>query len=159
MTSENNKSAADTGGMVDISGKQVTARRAVARTTIVLGPVAYDALISGKSPKGDVMATAKVAGVMAAKSTPQIIPLCHPLELGKVRVDHTLDPDRHAVHITAEVVYHGRTGVEMEALTAVSAAALTVYDMLKWADKGMTIMETRLLHKSGGKSGDYDAGG
>lgn len=155
MTKNDNGSNGE--GMVDISAKEVTSRRAVARSTIRLGPTAYAALVDGKSPKGDVLATAKVAGVMAAKATPSIVPLCHPLELGKVRIDHELDPEHHAVHITAEVVYRGRTGVEMEALTAVSAAALTVYDMLKWSDKGMIISDTRLVHKSGGKSGDYDA--
>lgn len=146
-------------GMIDVTAKDATARRAVARSTIRLGPAAYAALVSGENPKGDVLATAKVAGIMAAKATPQIVPLCHPLELGKVRIDCDLDPEQQAVHVTAEVAYRGRTGVEMEALTAVSAAALTIYDMLKWADKGMTISDVRLLHKSGGKSGEYDAGG
>ena len=154
MTSHDNIS--EGAGMVDVTAKAVTQRRAVARSTVRLGPKAYDALVSGQNPKGDVLATAKVAGVMAAKATPGIVPLCHPLELGKVRVDIELDAAQNSVHITAEVAYHGRTGVEMEALTAVCAAALTVYDMLKWADKGMVITDTHLLHKSGGKSGDYD---
>lgn len=143
-------------GMVDVSSKDVTQRQAKARSTVMLGPKAFAALTSGDNPKGDVLATAKVAGVMAAKATPQIVPLCHPLELGKIRMNHVLDSTNHSVQITAEVGYHGRTGVEMEALTAVSVAALTVYDMLKWADKGMVISDVRLLHKSGGKSGDYD---
>lgn len=156
MQNEDQAEAQATGGMLDISHKAVTGRRAVARSKIRLGERAFAALVEETNPKGDVLETAKVAGVMAAKATPQVIPLCHPLELSKVKIRHKLDAKEKSVCITAEVVYHGRTGVEMEALTAVSIAALTIYDMLKWADKGMVITETRLLHKSGGKSGDYD---
>ncbi|MBZ0167620.1 MAG: cyclic pyranopterin monophosphate synthase MoaC [Candidatus Omnitrophica bacterium] len=159
MQHEDKAEGQRTGGMLDISHKAVTGRRAVARSTIKLGARAFEALVDGKNPKGDVLETAKVAGVMAAKATPQVIPLCHPLELSKVKIQHELNSNEKTVSITAEVVYHGRTGVEMEALTAVSVAALTIYDMLKWADKGMVITETRLLHKSGGKSGDYDFNG
>lgn len=143
-------------GMVDISAKKITLRTAIAQTTIRLGDAAFKALANDESPKGNVLETAKVAGIMAAKATPSIIPLCHPLALSKVSVTIQLDEKTKSVGITAEVSCEGKTGVEMEALTAASVAALTVYDMLKWADKGMVITETKLLHKSGGKSGTFN---
>ena len=141
--------------MVDITAKKITKRTAKAGAIIELGKKAYRLLVEQCSPKGDVLETARVAGIMAAKSTPQILPLCHPLELGKACLDFKLNPQHYSIIISAEINYHGRTGVEMEALTAVSVAALTIYDMMKWADKGMVIKEVKLLSKSGGKSGDY----
>ena len=142
-------------GMVDISGKNITKRVAVASAKIRMSKQAFDALIKGKSPKGDVLGTAKVAGIMAAKSTSNIIPMCHPLELSKVSVNFAPDKKRNTVTIQSEVVCFGRTGVEMEALTAVSIAALTIYDMMKWADKSMVISDVKLLSKTGGKSGIF----
>jgi cyclic pyranopterin monophosphate synthase len=144
-------------GMVDISTKEVTKRVARAASTIQMTPKAFDALIHEGSPKGDVFETAKVAAVMAAKSTPSIIPLCHPLMLSKVNVTFSIDKRRKQIVTISEVVCRGQTGVEMEALTAASVASLTIYDMMKWAGKGCVILETKLLHKSGGESGDYDA--
>ncbi len=141
--------------MVDISGKEVTKRVAVASAEIRMSKQAFDALVKGKSPKGDCFETAKVAGIMAAKNTPVIIPMCHPLALNKVSVTFAKDKKKCRVVITSEVVCFGRTGVEMEALTAVSVAALTIYDMMKWADKAMTISGVKLLSKSGGKSGIF----
>ena len=142
-------------GMVDISGKKTTKRIARAVSTVKMRPAAFDALTKGDSPKGDVFETAKVAGIMAAKSTPDIIPMCHSLALNKVTITFEIERSRCQIITTAEVVCHGRTGVEMEALTAASVASLTIYDMMKWADKGSVITETKLLYKSGGKSGEY----
>ena len=142
-------------GMVDVSGKKITKRIARAASTITMGPKAFRALIEGGSPKGDVFATAKVAGIMAAKSTPDIIPMCHSLVLNKVAITFEIKKNSRQVITTVEVVCRGQTGVEMEALTAASVASLTIYDMMKWADKGSVISETKLLYKSGGKSGDY----
>jgi cyclic pyranopterin phosphate synthase len=116
-----------------------------------------DLVQAGNAKKGDVLGTARLAGIMAAKRTPDLIPLCHPLPLNSVAVELTCDPKRHAVDISATVKLTGRTGVEMEALTAVSVAALTVYDMCKAVDRGMRIENIRLTHKSGGKSGSYNA--
>lgn len=144
-------------GMVDISAKPVSLRVAIAEGHIQLSPSAFQALVSGKSPKGDVLATAKTAGIMAAKITPSIIPLCHPLMLSKVKVECEPHLKTHRVIVRAEVRCEGKTGVEMEALTAVSAALLTIYDMMKWAGQTMTISKIHLLEKSGGQSGDYRA--
>jgi len=141
--------------MVDISAKQPTKRVAIASGKIKMSKAAFDALIKGKSPKGDVLGTAKVAGIMAAKNTPTIIPMCHPLELSKVSVSFKPDKSKSTIIVTSEVSCLGRTGVEMEALTAVSVAALTIYDMMKWADKTMIISDVKLLLKSGGKSGVF----
>jgi cyclic pyranopterin phosphate synthase len=143
-------------GMKDISDKSVTLRRAVAEGTIVLTAKAYQTLIKHGSPKGDVFETARIAGIMAAKSTPSIIPLCHPLPLEKVTVTFNKLSAKRCIHVTAEVVCSGKTGVEMEALAAVSASCLTIYDMSKWMGQDMTISNVRLIHKSGGKSGDFD---
>jgi cyclic pyranopterin phosphate synthase len=143
------------GGMVDISSKNFTKREAVASAKITMGVKAFGALMAGTSPKGDVFETAKVAGIMAAKQTPSIIPMCHPLELKKVSVDFQIDEGAKSVTVTAQVIVLGQTGVEMEALTCASVAALTIYDMMKWADKGMRIDEVVLRSKTGGKSGDY----
>ncbi len=144
-------------GMVDVSGKAVTKRIARAISTIIMSSKAFKALIEGGSPKGDVFETAKIAGIMAAKSTSDIIPMCHPLALKKVTITFKIDKKKNQVISAAEVICLGQTGVEMEALTAASIASLTIYDMMKWADKGSVISETKLLHKSGGKSGDYNA--
>ena len=142
-------------GMVDISAKEITRRVARAESTIQMSPKAFKALIKDGSPKGDVFETAKVAGIMAAKATPAVIPMCHPLALDKVAVTFQVDKTKRQVKTTAEVICFGKTGVEMEAMVAASMAALTIYDMMKWADKGLVISETKLLHKSGGKTGDY----
>lgn len=144
-------------GMVDVSEKETTKRVARAASTIKMSPEVFKALIGGGSPKGDVFETAKLAGIMAAKSTPTIIPMCHPLMLSKVKVTFKTEKAKRQVISTAEVVCRGRTGVEMEALMAASVASLTIYDMMKWAGKGSVISETKLLHKRGGKTGDYDA--
>jgi len=142
-------------GMIDVSHKDITKRVAIATSTITMSASAFKALMGQGSPKGDVFETAKVAGIMAAKSTPQIIPLCHPLQLSKVSVTFDVDKKKRLIKIQSEVVYLGKTGVEMEALTAVCTAALTIYDMMKWADKGMLISNVKLLFKAGGKSGEY----
>ncbi len=142
--------------MVDVGDKAVTARTATARGAVVMAPETLAMIVEGKARKGDVLAVARLAGIMAAKRTPELIPLCHPLMLTKVTVDLTpTPPDR--VEIEATVKLTGRTGVEMEALTAVSVAALTVYDMCKAVDRAMRITGIRLTHKAGGKSGEYEA--
>jgi len=144
-------------GMIDVSDKKITKRVARAMSKIKMNPKAFKALMEGGSPKGDVFETAKIAGIMAAKSTSSVIPMCHPLALNKVKVTFEIDKNQCQVTTTAEVICLGRTGVEMEALTAASIASLTIYDMMKWADKGSVILETKLIYKSGGKSGDYKA--
>ena len=143
--------------MVDVSAKGVTERIARAGATITMLPETLALILDGGVAKGDVMATARLAGIMAAKRAPDLIPLCHPLALTKVSVELTPDPARNAIDIVATCKVSGQTGVEMEALTAASVAALTVYDMCKAVDRGMTISGIRLLHKSGGKSGVWDA--
>ena len=140
--------------MADISGKPATAREAVAEGWVLLSIPAWRMIQRGKIPKGDVLGVARVAGIMAAKSTPQILPLCHPLPLASVEVDFSL-PARGKVRIEAVARTVAPTGVEMEALTAVSAAALCIYDMAKPVDRSIVITGIRLLRKSGGKSGDY----
>jgi cyclic pyranopterin monophosphate synthase len=143
--------------MVDTATKPVSARRAVAASTVTLSVAAHRALIEGNAAKGDVLGTARIAAIMAAKQTSQLIPLCHPIQL--THIDVTLVPSSTdpTVDIRAEVTAVDRTGVEMEAMVAVSVAALTIYDMLKAVDRGIVIGPTRLLEKSGGKSGDYRA--
>ena len=142
--------------MVDVGDKAETARTATARGTVVMAPETLTMIVAGKAKKGDVLAVARLAGIMAAKRTPELIPLCHPLMLTKVTVDLTpARPDR--IEIEATVKLTGRTGVEMEALTAVSVAALTVYDMCKAADRAMRITDIRVTHKAGGKSGEFEA--
>jgi cyclic pyranopterin phosphate synthase len=141
--------------MVDVSDKPSTAREAVAAGLVRMSPKTLALATSGKAKKGDVRATAEIAGVMAAKRTSDLIPLCHPLSLSSVKVSVEPAPDGSGMTITARVKTTGPTGVEMEALTAVSVAALTVYDMLKAADKAMTIEAVRLLEKTGGASGDF----
>jgi cyclic pyranopterin phosphate synthase len=139
--------------MVDVSAKAETVREATAKGRVVMQAATRALIGDGKAAKGDVLAVARLAGIMAAKRTAELIPLCHPLALSSVVVDLILDDE--AVEITATVRTTGRTGVEMEALTAVSVAALTVYDMVKAADRGMRIEGVRVVRKSGGKSGDF----
>ena len=142
--------------MVDVGGKEITERVAVARASVRMQPATLKLIATKKAAKGDVLAVAQLAGIMAAKKTPDLIPLCHPLALSSVDVKLTLDARRNAVDIEATCKLKGRTGVEMEALTAASVAALTVYDMCKSVDRGMVISDVRLLHKSGGKSGTWN---
>ena len=143
--------------MVDVGAKPESERAAVARGRVTMKPETLALVKAGQMGKGDVLAVARLAGIMAAKRTAELIPLCHPLALTSVAVDLTLDEAGSAVEIEARVALTGRTGVEMEALTAVSVAALTVYDMCKSADRSMTLSDIRLVHKSGGKSGTYEA--
>ena len=142
--------------MVDVSAKEDTAREALAAGEILMQPATLARIRAGQIAKGDVLAVAQVAGIMAAKQTPQIIPMCHMLLLTGVELAFTLDEAQSAVLIRASVRTIGKTGAEMEALTAVSAAALTIYDMCKAMDRGMTIQNIRLLRKSGGKSGTFE---
>ena len=147
--------AAGKARMVDVGGKAETRRVAVATGLIRMLPVALAAIRDGDVPKGDVLAAARIAGIMAAKKTAELIPLCHPLALDAVAVDFV--EETHALRVIATASLSGRTGVEMEALTACSIALLTIYDMAKSIDKAMVIGEVRLLSKSGGKSGDWTA--
>lgn len=141
--------------MVDVSDKAETERIAIAKGSVIMAPETLRMIMEGGAKKGDVLSVAQLAGIMGAKRTPDLIPLCHPLALTKVTVELCCQPERNAVDITATCKLKGRTGVEMEALTAVSVAALTVYDMVKAVDKDMRITDVRLIHKSGGKSGAY----
>ena len=143
--------------MVDVSGKEATAREATAEAIVRLSPEAYAAARDGNAPKGDVLGTARLAGIMAAKKTSELIPLCHPIPLSNVDVEFEWLDD--AIRITASAKTKAETGVEMEALTAASVAALTIYDMVKALDKSTTIEAVRLVSKSGGKSGAYRAAG
>jgi cyclic pyranopterin monophosphate synthase len=143
--------------MVDVSAKAETERVATAGGSVTMQRATLDLILAGGVKKGDVLSVAQLAGIMGAKRTPDLIPLCHPLALTSVTVELSCDPQRSAVDITATCKLKGRTGVEMEALTAVAVAALTVYDMCKAVDRGMRIEGVRLLHKSGGKSGTYEA--
>jgi cyclic pyranopterin monophosphate synthase len=144
--------------MVDVSDKAVTRRSARAEGRVVMEPETLRLIRAGDARKGDVLGTARLAGIMAAKRTHELIPLCHSLALSKISVDCVLDDALPGVRVTAEATLSGQTGVEMEALTAVSIACLTVYDMVKAADRAMRIEGIRLLHKSGGRSGVYEAG-
>jgi len=141
--------------MVDVGEKPETEREAVAEGWLILGPGSLEALIAGRTPKGDPLMVAQIAGIQAAKQTASLIPLCHVLPLSRVDVRLEVVESRTAVHALAEVRVVGRTGVEMEALTAVTVALLTVYDMLKAVDRGMHLEGIRLLRKSGGRSGTY----
>jgi cyclic pyranopterin phosphate synthase len=141
--------------MVDVSGKAATFRTAVAGGSVVMQPETLALCLSGQAKKGDVFATARIAGIMAAKRTHDLIPLCHALNLSKIQVDITPDDALPGLRVEATAKVLGETGVEMEALTAVSIACLTIYDMLKAADRGMSIEGVRLLEKSGGKSGEF----
>ncbi|MCK6443580.1 cyclic pyranopterin monophosphate synthase MoaC [Elstera cyanobacteriorum] len=141
--------------MVDVTDKAVTERQATAAARVRMQPETLAAIAEGQIGKGDVLAVARLAGIMAAKRTPDLIPLCHPLALTSVKVDLTLNGAESCVEIAATCKLSGKTGVEMEALTAASVAALTVYDMCKALDKAMQITDLRLIHKSGGKSGEF----
>jgi cyclic pyranopterin phosphate synthase len=141
--------------MVDVSDKPSTPREAVAQGLVRMAPATLELALSGQAKKGDVIATAELAGVMAAKKTAELIPLCHPLSLSSIKVAVEPAADGAGLVVTARVKTTGPTGVEMEALTAVSVAALTLYDMLKAADRAMTIDAVRLIEKSGGASGDF----
>ena len=143
--------------MVDVTAKEETVRVAVARGRVVMRPETLRLLLAGEIAKGNVLTTAQVAGIMAAKRTHELIPMCHPLLLTGIDVDLTPDAAASAVEITATVRTTGKTGVEMEALTAVAVAGLTVYDMCKAVDRGMRIEAVRLVQKAGGKSGDWSA--
>ena len=152
LTHLNNQGEAQ---MVDVSGKEITSREAIAIGRVKMSPETLAALEKGNSPKGDVLGTAKLAGIMAAKQTSQLIPLCHPLPLQKVEVKLWPDSQLPGYQIQATVKTRAETGVEMEALTAVSVAALTLYDMAKALEKSLSIESIHLLSKTGGKSGDY----
>ncbi|MBQ1784226.1 MAG: cyclic pyranopterin monophosphate synthase MoaC [Gammaproteobacteria bacterium] len=141
--------------MVDVSAKAVSSRTAEAGASVIMAPTTLALLRDGAMPKGDVLATARIAGIMAAKKTSELVPLCHPLALTKVTVDLTLDEALPGVRIRVLCRVNGQTGVEMEALTAASVAALTLYDMCKAVQKDIRITDIELLSKSGGKSGDY----
>ena len=143
--------------MVDVSDKAVTARTAQAEGFVVMAPETVEIILRGDAKKGDVLGTARLAGIMAAKRTHELIPLCHPLLLTKVSVDCALEESLPGVRVTAEVRVSGQTGVEMEALTAVSVACLTIYDMVKAVDRAMRIEGVRVLEKTGGRSGTYRA--
>ncbi|MBO0334987.1 cyclic pyranopterin monophosphate synthase MoaC [Sneathiella sp. CAU 1612] len=143
--------------MVDVGGKDVTEREATAAASIKMAPETLKLIQDGDAKKGDVLGVARLAGIMAAKKTADLIPLCHPLALSNVSVDFTVNEVESMIEVHATCKLKGRTGVEMEALTAASIAALTIYDMCKAVDRGMTIVETKLLKKSGGKSGTYEA--
>jgi len=141
--------------MVDVADKHVTSREAIAAGTVRMKPEVLRMIVAGQIPKGDVLAVARIAGIMAAKKTPDLIPLCHPLLITSVTVDFSPDEPHGTIAIEARVRVEGKTGVEMEALTAVAVAALTIYDMCKAADKSMVVSDICLQKKTGGKSGTY----
>ena len=143
--------------MVDVSAKAVTERTAVAKVSVLMQPATLEVVRAGTAAKGDVLAVARLAGIMAAKRTDELIPLCHALPLASVSVDIALDGERAAADITAACRVSARTGVEMEAMTAAAVAALTLYDMLKAIDRGMRITDLRLVRKDGGRSGLFEA--
>ena len=145
----------DSGGMIDISDKDVTVRIARAEGRVYLDDHIYDVLRQGTCPKGDVLTTARIAAIQAVKATPAMIPMCHPIPIESVNVDFVLDDPERAVEVVVAVQSSAKTGVEMEALCGVSVACLTIYDMLKFAGRGMTIERIRLLEKSGGRRGHY----
>jgi cyclic pyranopterin phosphate synthase len=143
--------------MVDVSEKHVTSRSATAKAQVLMLPETLALILGGTAKKGDVLATARIAGIMAAKKTHELIPLCHPLLISKVSVDFVADEKSSSIEVAATVRVEGKTGVEMEALTACSVAALTLYDMCKAVDRAMKITDLRLTEKSGGKSGNFTA--
>lgn len=145
--------------MVDVGAKAETRRTAVAEGVVVMQAGTLAAILAGNAKKGDVLATARIAGIMAAKKTHELIPLCHPLMIDRVALEIEPDEELPGLRISATVSVSGKTGVEMEALTAVSVACLTIYDMAKAIDRGMTISDIRLVEKSGGKSGDWRRSG
>ncbi len=140
--------------MVDVSEKEVTERMAVAHARVTMKPETFKLIMGGKVTKGDVLGVARVAGIMAAKKTNELIPMCHPLNINSVKIDYS-NNNQDSIEITSEVKVSAKTGVEMEALTAVSICALTIYDMCKSADRSMLISEVYLVKKSGGKSGTF----
>jgi cyclic pyranopterin phosphate synthase len=143
--------------MVDVSAKDVTSRSATAKACVMMLPETLAMIVGGSAKKGDVLATARIAGIMAAKRTHELIPLCHPLLISKISVDFSPDARASAIEVTATVNVEAKTGVEMEALTACSVACLTLYDMVKAVDRGLRITDLRLVEKSGGKSGHFTA--
>lgn len=143
--------------MVDVSDKEVTDRIATAKGSVTMLPETLSMITEGRAKKGDVLAVARLAGIMGCKKTAELIPLCHPLPITKVALELTPDESLPGVHIEATVKTSGQTGVEMEALTAVTIAQLTLYDMVKAVDKGMRLTDTRLVYKDGGKTGKYEA--
>jgi cyclic pyranopterin monophosphate synthase len=159
MTRLSHLDATGAANMVDVSGKEVTERVASAEGRVVMQPETLRIIREGDAKKGDVLGTARLAGIMAAKRAHELIPLCHPLPLSKIRVECEIDQNLPGVRVTAEVKVSAQTGVEMEALTAVSVACLTVYDMVKAVDRAMRIEGIRVLKKSGGRSGLYEAEG
>ena len=150
--------AAGEAHMVDVGAKPVSERVAIARGDVVMAPATLAIIASGNAKKGDVLGTARIAAIMAAKKTHELIPLCHPLLLNAITVDLAIDEDLPGISVTATVKVAGQTGVEMEALTAVSLACLTIYDMVKAVDRGMRIEGIHLVEKSGGRSGHFSAG-
>ena len=150
-------SAEGSADMVDVGAKSATVRTATASGAVAMAPATLDLILTGNAKKGDVIAAARIAGIMAAKKTAELIPLCHSLALSKVSVDIEPDNALPGLRVTAVAKVEGKTGVEMEALTAVSVACLTIYDMAKAVDRGMRIGEIRLLEKTGGRSGDWRA--
>jgi cyclic pyranopterin phosphate synthase len=156
MTPLTHLDATGAAGMVDVSDKDVTSRTAIAEGAVVMLPQTLELIRQGDAKKGDVLGTARLAGIMAAKRTHELIPLCHPLLLSQVKVECAPDEGLPGIRVTAEVKVSGQTGVEMEALTAVSVACLTVYDMVKAVDRAMRIEGIRLRLKSGGRSGRYE---
>jgi cyclic pyranopterin phosphate synthase len=159
MTRLSHLDATGAANMVDVSGKEVTERVASAEGRVVMQPETLRIIREGDAKKGDVLGTARLAGIMAAKRAHELIPLCHPLPLSKIRVECEIDQNLPGVRVTAEIKVSAQTGVEMEALTAVSVACLTVYDMVKAVDRAMRIEGIRVLAKSGGRSGTYEAEG
>ncbi|MBQ0822957.1 cyclic pyranopterin monophosphate synthase MoaC [Microvirga terrae] len=157
MTKLTHLDATGQASMVDVSDKGITSRTAIAEGCVIMQAETLDLIRHGEAKKGDVLGTARLAGIMASKRTHELIPLCHPLLISKVKVDCTLDDSLPGVRVSAEVKVSGQTGVEMEALTAVSVACLTIYDMVKAVDKAMRIENVRLRRKSGGRSGDFEA--
>ena len=157
MTDLSHFNAAGEAHMVNVGDKEVTRRTAMAEGWIIMQPATLERIVAGSHAKGDVLGVARLAGIMGAKRTAELIPLCHPLALTRVAVDLQPAPERHAVRCEATVETRGRTGVEMEALTAVQIALLTVYDMCKAVDRGMTLTDIRLVEKVGGKSGHWRA--
>jgi cyclic pyranopterin phosphate synthase len=139
--------------MVDVTAKAVTQREAITKGSVIMQPATLALIQKGQISKGDVLTVAQLAGIMAAKKTPDLIPLCHPLLLGEIRVEFEVDEAKSTIYITSTVKNSGQTGVEMEAMTATAVAALTIYDMCKAVDRGMRINDIRLVRKSGGKSG------
>jgi cyclic pyranopterin phosphate synthase len=159
MTGLTHLGATGEANMVDVSSKDATSREATAEGVVAMSPETLELVLAGDARKGDVLGTARLAGIMASKRTHELIPLCHPLLLTKVTVDIEPDPALPGLKVTATAKVTGQTGVEMEALTAVSVACLTIYDMVKAVDRGMRIEGIRLLAKSGGRSGDWRAEG